>query len=93
MIKYQLNIPTRVRKQINNLPGRYRQRIQRLIAGLAIEPRPPHAKLLRSTRNRYRIRIDDYRIIYRLEDDILLVEVLKVGQKSGSEFYDDIDES
>lgn len=91
MKKYQLNIPATVRKQINNLPGRYQQRVQRLIAELAADPHPSHAKLLRNSQNRDRIRLDNYRIVYRIEDDILLVEVLKVGQKDGSEFYEDVD--
>jgi len=91
MKKYQLNIPATIRKQINNLPGRYRQRVQRLIAELALTPRPSHAKLLRNAQNRYRLRLDDYRIIYRIEDDMLLIEVLKVGRKDGPEFYEDAD--
>lgn len=91
MKKYQLSIPTTVRKQINNLPGHYRHRIQQVIAQLTITPRPTQAKLLRDSQNRYRIRLDDYRIVYRIEDDILLIEVLKVGQKEGADFYDDVD--
>lgn len=79
-----------MRKQINHLPGRYHQHIQRVIAQLTITPRPAQAKLLRNSANRYRIRVDDYRIVYRIEDAILLIEALKVSQKEGADFYDDV---
>ncbi|MEZ4727841.1 MAG: type II toxin-antitoxin system RelE/ParE family toxin [Caldilineaceae bacterium] len=90
MKKYQLEIKTSVLRQIENLPGRYRQRVRRLIAELATDPRPPKAEALRTFPNRYRIRVDDYRIVYRVEDDLLIVEVVKVGRKLGPEFYDDV---
>lgn len=87
---YRLNIPKPVTRQIEALPGRYRQRFWRLIQSLASEPRPVSAKLLRTGENRYRIRVDDYRLVYRIFDDVLIVEVIKVGQKEGPEFYQDV---
>lgn len=90
MKKYRLEIKTMVLRQIEALPGRYRQRIRRTIAELVTEPRPQRALPLRTFPNRYRIRVDDYRIVYRIEDDLLIVEVVKVGRKSGPEFYTDV---
>jgi len=87
---YRLNIPKPVSRQIEALPGRYRQRFWRLIQSLASNPRPAAAKLLRTGENRYRIRVDDYRLVYRIFDDVLIVEVVKVGQKEGPEFYQDV---
>lgn len=87
---YQLRIPKPVRRQIEALPGRYRQRVWRQIQSLATEPRPATAKPLRTGENRYRIRLDDYRLVYRIEDDLLIVEVVKVGHKDGPEFYEDV---
>lgn len=75
---------------MNALPGRYRQRVRAVIAGLASNPLPPETKLLRGKYNIYRIAIDLYRIVYTIEDDILLVEVIKVGLKAGPEFYEDV---
>lgn len=88
---YQLNIKRSVLRQIALLPGNYRQRVQNLVATLAINPRPINAKRLRSVEERYRIRLDDYRIVYRIEDEYLLIEVLKVGKKEGPAFYADLD--
>lgn len=90
MKKYRLEIKTTVLRQIDALPGRYRQRVRRTIAKLAMNPRPLIAHPLRTFPDRYRIRLDDYRIVYRIEDDLLIVEIVKVGRKHGPAFYDDI---
>ena len=77
-------------RQIEALPGRYRQRVRGIIASLAHSPFPSTTKLLRGKQNIYRIALDRYRIVYSIENDILVIEVLKVGAKSGPEFYADI---
>lgn len=84
---YQVKIKKAALRQINALPGRYRQRVRAVIADLAKNPLPPMTKLLRGKQNIYRIAIDHYRIVYSIEDDILLVEVINVGPKAGPEFY------
>lgn len=79
-----------MRRRIDALPGRYRQRVWRLIQSLASNPRPAGAKQLREREQMYRIALDDYRIVYSIEDDLLIIEVVKVGSKAGPEFYQDV---
>lgn len=64
--------------------------MKRILIALTDDPRPPNAEPLRGEPNRYKIRVDNYRIAYRIEDDILMVEVLKIGPKFGPEFYESI---
>jgi mRNA interferase RelE/StbE len=47
---------------------------------LAEDPRPPGCTKL-SGREAYRVRQGDYRIVYTVEDDALVVEVVKVGHR------------
>jgi mRNA interferase RelE/StbE len=91
MNKYRLEIPKHVRRQIDELPGFYRQRIRQIITALADNPRPRNAKALRLFPNSWQIRLDSYRIVYTVEDTRLIVEVVKVGRKHGPEFYADIE--
>ena len=49
---------------------------------LAIEPRPNKVKKLKNRENAYRIRLGDYRIIYDIFDDILVVNVVEIGHRS-----------
>jgi len=86
MSQYQLKIPKPVRRQIEKLPGRYRQQVWRIIGALASDPRPADAKPLREREGVYRLALDQYRIVYSIEDDILLIEVINVGRKQGPEF-------
>jgi mRNA interferase RelE/StbE len=48
----------------------------------AIEPRPNGVKKLQGEENSYRIRVGDYRVIYDIFDDILLVKIVDVGHRS-----------
>jgi mRNA interferase RelE/StbE len=67
-----------------------RQRVKREIAKLAFNPRPSYAELLRGNlQGRYKIKLDQYRIVYRIDEDVAVVEVLKAGKKHDA-FYDDI---
>lgn len=91
MSQYRLEISKTVRQQVDSLPGNYRQRIREIINTLAINPRPAAAEPLRTGKERYRIRIDMYRIAYQIFDDTLVVSVLKVGRKRGPEFYEELE--
>ena len=60
---------------------RDRQRIVRRIRTLAGEPRPPGCEKLVGGPERYRVREGRYRIVYTIEDDRLVVWVVKVGHR------------
>jgi mRNA interferase RelE/StbE len=57
-----------------------RARIQGAIALLGQDPRPPEAVAL-SGRPGYRLRVGNYRIIYTVQDDVLLVVVVNVRHR------------
>ncbi|MBW6468787.1 MAG: type II toxin-antitoxin system RelE/ParE family toxin [Coriobacteriia bacterium] len=65
---------------MRRIPSADVARIMERIGALADEPRPPGAEKL-STRERYRIRQGDYRIIYEVEDRVVTVWVIKVGHR------------
>ena len=54
----------------------------RLLATLSHELRGP-------LKDRYKIKLDQYRIVYSIQDDIAIVQVLKAGKKTPG-FYDDL---
>jgi mRNA interferase RelE/StbE len=56
----------------------------RLVAamrGLASDPRPPGCEKLAGMESLYRIRVGDYRIVYQIQDEVLLVLVVKIGHR------------
>ncbi len=88
---YQIDIARSVRRQIEALPGHMRQRVKREIAKLAFNPRPDHAREQRgSLAGRYKIRLDHYRLVYRVDDEAVTVVILKAGMKHDG-FYNELD--
>jgi mRNA interferase RelE/StbE len=84
---YTVEFSPSARKMFKKLPQDLQDRIQLKIDALATEPRPSGVKKLKGEENTYRIRVGSYRVVYEIEDDILLVTVIKVGGRG--EVYKD----
>jgi mRNA interferase RelE/StbE len=63
------------------LPRALQVRVGRAVDGLAADPRPHGAKTLQGKKGLLRIRVGDYRVIYRIEKDRLVVLVVKIGPR------------
>jgi len=69
--------------QLRKLDPPVRKRILRRVAKLEKQPRPKSAKKIQgSTEPLYRVREGDYRIVYTIRDDRLIVLVLRFGHRS-----------
>lgn len=60
-------------------------RIRSALALLSVDPRPPGARRL-TGRPGWRVRVGDYRVIYTIHDDVLVIVVVTVGHRR--EVYD-----
>ena len=81
MGRYRVLIKPSAVKEIEAVPRKKdRQRIVSRIEQLGDDPRPVGCQKL-SARDRYRIRQGQYRIVYGVEDDQLVVYVIKVGHR------------
>lgn len=81
MKDYEIVIVGAVRRQLKQINRDDQKRILDKIQSLAKNPRPHGFKELRGSENLFRIRVGDYRIIYEIQDKILLITVLKVGNR------------
>lgn len=87
---YRLKISKAVRLEIERLPGNIRQRLKRTIAGLAFEPRPANASELEDElAGFWRIKLEHYRIIYSIDDDVVTVEIIRVARRTPNT-YDEL---
>ena len=83
MADYKQLIKRSAAKEIERLPTKkLRAAIVRRIRALADEPRPAGCVKV-SGADKYRIRYGAYRILYRIEDDRLIV-VVRVAHRSGA---------
>ncbi len=80
MASYELVFRKSVAKDLRALPKQDVKRIMQRIRSLAEDPRPAGCERL-SSQQRYRVRQGLYRIIYEINDDRLIVLVVKVGHR------------
>jgi len=69
-------------RQFRKLESVIRKKLLPKIKALAKNPRPPGTKKLQGFKNRYRIRVGDYRVVYQIHDKILLVLIVEIGHRS-----------
>ncbi|MDD4117741.1 MAG: type II toxin-antitoxin system RelE/ParE family toxin [Kiritimatiellae bacterium] len=80
MAKYEIVLRKSVRKDLDPLPKREVRRLLADIAELADDPRPPQSRKL-SGSEKYRLRCGVYRVLYEIQDAVLIVCVVKVGHR------------
>lgn len=80
MTPYRIELRPAAVRALRQVDRQHRDRIRGAIELLAADPRPPAARPLRG-RPGYRVRVGDYRIVYTVEDDVLLVIVVTLGHR------------
>ena len=82
MADYKIVFARSARKELENLEDRLAIRILNRIEKLGAEPRPGGVRKLRGSTNLWRLRVGDYRIVYSVDDDGRLVDVVAVRHRS-----------
>ena len=81
MAKYKLRIKQSALKELESIATKTdRRKILKRIQALSSEPRPIGAMKL-SGREYYRLRQGRYRILYTIEDEVLIIQVIKIGDR------------
>lgn len=78
---YRIELSPAAARQLRKLDGPALLRVQAVVELLARQPRPVGAKKLVGGRGEWRVRTGDYRIIYEIDDGVLLVLVLAIGHR------------
>ncbi|QNE36782.1 type II toxin-antitoxin system RelE family toxin [Leifsonia shinshuensis] len=78
---YRIDVAPAAARELRKLDPPARRRIQAAIEILADVPRPPAAKPLVASGGAWRVRVGDYRIVYDIEDDRLVILVLRVAHR------------
>lgn len=80
-MRFSVQIAPAAERQLRKFDPQVRRRIQAAIDLLASNPRPPKATQLVGGTGEWRVRTGDYRIIYEIHDDQLVVLVIRVGHR------------
>ncbi|MCH9625982.1 MAG: hypothetical protein S4CHLAM123_11680 [Chlamydiales bacterium] len=80
---YRIDIAEKLEKRLNKLSKKDKEHILEKIDSLAYSPRPKGYKKLQGTRKPplYRVRSGMYRIIYAIEDEVLIVLIVDIGHR------------
>jgi len=78
---YKIKIDNDALNFLSRLPRKFQRQIAGRIDGLADNPRPPGCKKLRNRENTYRIRSGDYRIVYDVFDDRIVIYVIRIRHR------------
>ena len=79
-MSYRISIRKQALKEIEDLPRKASKQVSAAIDSLADTPRPVGCKKLKGEHSYiWRIRVGDYRVLYKIDDVIKIIEVGKVG--------------
>jgi mRNA interferase RelE/StbE len=79
--KFALVIETKPRKVLEKLDKQIQSRILTALKLLATNPRPPKATQMVGFEQLWRIRVGDYRVVYTVRDQELLILVVALGHR------------
>jgi mRNA interferase RelE/StbE len=77
---YQINFTRAAIRALEKVPDPYYSSIKEAIINLAENPRPIGYKKLRGV-EAYRIRVNNYRVIYDIFDNVLTIEIVAIGHR------------
>lgn len=81
MANYKIVVTQTAEKALYKLPKKIIPKIIGAIQALAINPYPIGCRKLMGEKNAFRIRIQNYRVIYEIHADIIEIKILKIGHR------------
>jgi len=81
VLKYSIHVTQSAQRELDALDELLFARVDRRILALANNPRPAGCKKLRGYKDLWRIRIGDYRVIFRIHDPARVVTVMHVAHR------------
>jgi mRNA interferase RelE/StbE len=78
---YRVVVARSAERELRGLPAGVRERAKRSIEALASAPRPRGLKKLQGSSDLWRLRIGDYRVVYRIDDRNSLVDIVHIRDR------------
>ncbi len=78
---YTVTLSSRAKREMKKLAKSVQQKITTALGLLAEDPRPPKAVAMKNEKSVYRVRVGNYRIVYEVIDNELIVWVVRVADR------------
>ena len=82
--RWRVQTTRQVERRLRKLPRDILKRIEAALDGLAHNPRPSGCVKMAGFENLYRVRVGDWRIVYTIDDDRLLILIIEVEARGGA---------
>lgn len=79
---YKIEIENSALQFLKKLDKGTQRRIVASVQSLATNPRPDGVRKLTNSDGLYRVRVGDYRVVYQIQDNRLLVLVIRIGSRT-----------
>jgi len=80
-LRYRIQVKKSAAKALKKIPKSERKRIAELIESWSDNPPNPDKSKMKGDNPFHKIRIGDYRIIYEIQEDVLIILVVKIGHR------------
>ncbi len=80
-MKYRIEVKRSAARALKKIPKPDRRRIGEKIDSLAEELPNPETTKMKGENPFHRVRVGDYRIIYEIQDEVLVILIVKVGHR------------
>jgi mRNA interferase RelE/StbE len=80
-LSYRIEIKRSAAKALKKIPKASRKRIVDKIDSLAESPPNPDTTKMKGNNPFHKVRIGDYRIVYEIQEDVLVILVVKIGHR------------
>ncbi len=78
---YKVIFNAHAARSFRKLSADVQKKLKPAIEGLCDDPRPPGAEKLTGAKDTYRIRVSMYRVLYEIQDDLLLVVIVETAHR------------
>ena len=78
---YKIEWKQSAKKELKKLKKAVIPRIIKAVESLSINPHPTGSRKLQGSEHLYRVRLGDYRIVYSVENKIVLIEIIRIGHR------------
>ncbi len=83
-MRYKIKIDRKALKELEKISKKQADQIDKKILALETEPRLPGCKKLSMSEDKYRLRVGKYRILYTIDDDVLVIEVIRIAHRKNA---------
>ena len=80
-VSYKLLVKKSAEKELRGIPKQFLSKIIGKIKALASNPRPNACEAMTGSEKHYRVRQNDYRIVYTVDDSKKEIIIVKIGHR------------